>query len=383
MKVVHVLDRLDAVGGVQTYLRRLVPALKERGIESVLLDESSLPGLQQDGPALPTATLAAFERRLDELSPDVCFLHTVLSPSAALAAAEHAPVLAYAHDYAMVCPGNARFLHRSGRFCEEGPGLRCFRRAYTERSTNRRPDRLLRAYRRTRAWPEVWPALAGVLVASPFVADVLAADGIPRERISVVAYPVEVPPETAPEPAGDVLYLGRVVASKGVDVLVRALAGTGASLAVAGDGPDRPRLETLTAELGVDARFLGWVDEERAAALMRGARVLALPSLWPEAFAMVGVEALAAGVPVVASAVGGIPSWLEDGRGGLLVPAGEVEALRAALRRVLEEPGFAESLAAAAPEAARRFSVDAHLDLLVPLLEEAATTGRPAPRARG
>ncbi|MGH3048842.1 MAG: glycosyltransferase family 4 protein [Gaiellaceae bacterium] len=370
MKLVHVVDSLDAVGGVQTYLQQLVPGLRGRGIESVLVTAAEVPGLDDDGATLPAETIARFDTLLAGERPDACLLHLAPSPAVALAAAARAPTLAFAHDYAMVCPGNARHLHRSNRFCAEGPGLRCFRRAYTERSTNRRPDRLARAYRRAGAWPAAWPSLARVLVASPFVGDVLARDGVPAERIRVVAYPVAPPPAAEPERAADVLFVNRLVAAKGVHVLLRALAGLdGVSVAIAGDGPERPHLESLAAELGVDARFLGWVDGDRRAALLRGCRVFAFPSLWQEPFGIAGVEALAAGIPVVASAVGGVPSWLEDGRGGLLVPPGDPPALAAAIRRVLDEPSLAESLAAAGPQAAERFSLDAHLDLLVPELE--------------
>ncbi|HVS84126.1 MAG TPA: glycosyltransferase family 4 protein [Gaiellaceae bacterium] len=372
MKVVHLIDRDDAVGGVQTYVAQLVPGLAARGIESEVVVGASIPGLLTDGPAPPREALAALDERIAELRPDCCYLHGPLNPGVALSLAAHAPTLGYAHDYAMVCPGNARFLVNSGSFCAEGPGLRCFRRAYTERSTNRRPDRVLRAYRRVRSWPDAWQALARILVASPFVAGVLERDGAPRDRIRVVAYPIAPAAPAEPERLADVLYVGRLVSSKGVGVLLRAAAEAGASVAVAGDGPDRPGLETLAAELGADVRFLGWVTPERRASLLRGARVFAMPSLWEEPFGIAGVEALAAGVPVVASEVGGIPSWLEDGRGGLLVPPDDVAALRDALRRVLEEPGLAERLAVVGPGAAARFSLDAHLDLLVPELEAVA-----------
>ena len=370
MRVVHIVDRLDAVGGVQTYLGVLLPALAARGIESVVVSAADVPGLDADRASLSDGVLARLDGRLGECRPDACLIHIALSPAVARIAAARAPVLAYAHDYAMVCPGNARHLQRSGRFCSEGPGLRCFRRAYTERTTNRRPDRLLHAYARARAWPDAWPSIARFLVASPFVADVLAADGVPADRIRVVAYPVEAPPPAEPERAADVLFVNRLVASKGVHVLLRAVAGLdGVSVAVAGDGPERERLEALASELGLNARFLGWVDAGRRAALLRGCRVFAFPSLWQEPFGIAGVEALAAGIPVVASAAGGIPSWLEDGRGGLLVPPGDVDALGAALGRVLGEPGLADALAAAGPAAAARFSLDAHLELLLPELE--------------
>ena len=372
MRVVHLIDRDDVVGGVQTYLAQLVRGLAARGIVSDVVVGATIPGLLTDGPAPPASALALLDERVAALRPGVCFLHSPLSPGVARALAGRAPVAGYAHDYAPVCPGNARFLYTSGRFCEEGAGLRCFVRAYTERTTNRRPDRLVRAYRRVRAWEGAWSSLARILVASPFVASVLAEDGAPAERIRVVAYPVEPAQVAEPERLADVLFVGRVVASKGIDVLLRAAAALGVSVAVAGDGPDRSRLEALAVELGADARFLGWIDSERRAGLLCGARVFAMPSLWQEPFGIAGVEALAAGVPVVASDVGGIPSWLDDGRGGLLVPAGDVDALRGALERVLGEPGLGERLAAAGPAAAARFSLDAHLDLLVPELEAVA-----------
>lgn len=367
MKLVHIVDRLDAVGGVQTYLRQLLPALEQRGIANVVLDDE---GLQEDGRTVDAAALQRLHAALGEARPDVVLVHIAPSPSVARAAAEHAPTLVYAHDYAMVCPGNARYLHGSARLCVEGPGLRCFWRAYTERTTNRRPDRLLRAVTRALAWPGVWPSLARVLVASPFVEELLAGDGVPRDLIRVVAYPVAAPPPAEPEPAGDVLFVNRLVASKGVHVLLRAAAGLDVSVAIAGDGPERPRLEALAAELGVDARFLGWVDAERRSALLRGARVFVLPSLWPEPFGIAGVEALAAGLPVVASAVGGIPFWLTGG--GLLVPPADPQALHDALARVLGEPGLRDELAERASEAAARFSLEAHLALLLPELEAVA-----------
>lgn len=369
MRIVHLIDRDDAVGGVQTYLGQLVPGLAGRGIESEVVVGASIRGLLDDGPAPPPSALAALDACVRLLAPDTCFLHSPFNPGVAAALARIAPTVGYAHDYAPACPGNARFLYTSGRFCEEGAGLRCFWRAYTERTTNRRPDRLLRAYRRVKAWETGWTALARVLVASPFVASLLEADGAPAERIRVVAYPVDPPPAAEPEQLADVLFVGRVVRAKGIDVLLRAVAGLGVSVAIAGDGPERAELEELAAEVGADARFLGWVSPERRTALLRGCRVFAMPSLWEEPFGIVGVEALGAGVPVVASRVGGIPSWLEEGRGGLLVDAGDPGSLGEALRRVLEEDGLAQALSAQGPAAAARFSLDAHLDLLVPELE--------------
>lgn len=339
MKILHLVDDLDAVGGVQSYLALLLPELERRGHENVF-----------DGDF------------------DVCFAH-VPSVDKVRAAAERGPVVAYAHDYFMVCPGNQRYLERSEAFCKEGTSFRCFYRAYTERSTNRRPDRLLRAYRRARGWEALWSHLHRVLAASPFVAEVLERAGAPADRVRVVAYPVALAQPGPAEEGYDVLFASRLVAAKGVHVLLRALARLdGVRALVAGDGPARAGLEREALRLGVHVDFAGWIDPDRRAALLRGSRVFALPSLWDEPFGIAGVEALAAGIPVVASNAGGIPFWLQDGNGGLLVPRGDSAALAHAIGRVLDDAALAARLRAAGPAAAARFSVERHLELLLPEL---------------
>ena len=369
LRVAHLVGRIEAHGGVRSYLQVLLPALANSDVENVVLSGDSgqvggvearlVRGLDRDGPSLH----ASLDAALAELKPDICVTH-LQTPGAVATAAAHSRVVAYVHDYAPACPGTARYLHRSAAFCVEGPGLRCFRRAYTERCTNRRPDRLLRAYRRAGAWQDAWAHLERVFVASPFVAGVLVDEGVDEARISVVGYPVEAPAAVAPEPV-DVLYLGRLVESKGVHVLLRAACGLDRRVVVAGDGPARPALEAEAARLGVRADFCGWVDDPRRAALLRGAQVVVMPSLWQEPFGIVGVEALAAGTPVIGSDVGGIPSWLEHDRGGLLVPPGDVGALRAALALILHDPARREALATTATDAAQAFRTEPHVRRLL------------------
>jgi glycosyltransferase involved in cell wall biosynthesis len=386
LKVVHIVDHLGAVGGVRTYLEVLLPALAERGIESLVVtaDEveatfagapvSLVPGIEADGAALSAMARRRLSAAVASAAPDVVYVHVASSPEVAREAIALAPrVLVYAHDYGLVCPGNGRYLNRSAAFCEEGLGTHCLWRAYTERTMNRRPDRVVRAYRRAGAWRRVLPELPAVLVASPFMARQLVAGGAREESVTVVSYPVLVPAGGGGGESGaDVLYVGRVIATKGVDVLLQAVAALpGVTLAIAGDGPDKPGLESLAAELGIVDRvdFVGWVSSERRLELFRASRVLAFPARWQEPFGLVGVEALAAGLPVVASEVGGIPHWLEEGQGGLLVPPGDPGALAGALGRVLGDEAERGLMAALGPEVAARFSVDRHLELLLPELQ--------------
>ena len=112
-----------------------------------------------------------------------------------------------------------------------------------------------------------------------------------------------------------------MIPTKGLRHLVAALPAASADLGrrltliVAGDGPDRAAVEADARRLGVPAEFLGWVGLERRTLEMRAADVLAVPSVWPEPFGLVGVEAGCVGLPAVGYATGGITDWrLPGGR---------------------------------------------------------------------
>jgi glycosyltransferase involved in cell wall biosynthesis len=155
----------------------------------------------------------------------------------------------------------------------------------------------------------------------------------------------------------------RLVPIKGVDVLIRAFADLSAEfpglhLEIAGDGPERERLEKCAAEtrVGPRIRFLGWrgnlVED------LRRWRLFVMPSL-EEAFGVAALEAMAVGLPLVGTRVGGLPELIEDGRTGLLVPPGDPEALGRAIRSLLLRPGLMLSMGTAGREkAVGEFSID-------------------------
>jgi glycosyltransferase involved in cell wall biosynthesis len=157
------------------------------------------------------------------------------------------------------------------------------------------------------------------------------------------------------EPRGDagqeglLLYVGRLMPEKGVDTLLTALASVpDARLLIVGGGNERHRLEALARQLGVDGRvdFHGGISDRAVLqAVYRRAALFVLPS-HSEGLGCVLLEAMAAGVPIVATNAGGIPDLVADGVNGLLVPPQDSAALAAALRRALGDPQLRRSLAA-------------------------------------
>jgi glycosyltransferase involved in cell wall biosynthesis len=209
--------------------------------------------------------------------------------------------------------------------------------------------------------------------------------GARGDRARVVPYGVDVDdfgPEAAgagamraelgvPDDAFLVLAVGRLVEKKGFATLVEAAARTGGvHLAIAGEGDLRADLAAHAHRLGVRLHLPGALPRPRVAAALAAADIVVVPSVVDRAGNVDGLpnallEALAAGRPVVASRVAGIPDVVHDGEDALLVPPGEAEALAAALRRLLREPDPRRRMGAAARalavgelswgEAARRF----------------------------
>jgi rhamnosyl/mannosyltransferase len=170
-----------------------------------------------------------------------------------------------------------------------------------------------------------------------------------------------------------VLFVGRLVYYKGVDVLLEALRLTErARLAVVGVGPLAPRLIEQAARLGVTERvkFLGPVSDDRLRSMYKCARFLVLPSVASsEAFGMVQLEAMAAGRPVIATDLrSGVPYVNQHGVTGLIVPPRDARALAAAMTKLLDNEPYAHTLGQAAQRRVlAEFDVDKIVDAHVAL----------------
>lgn len=189
-----------------------------------------------------------------------------------------------------------------------------------------------------------------VLAVSEDLAARFRSLGARRVELAVVAAPVLSPAgsSSAPPPASAnvVLAVGRLVPQKGFGTLLAAASAwrdLGTRVVIAGSGPLANSLRQQAADLGITVDFVGHSDD--VGSLLASAAVFVMPSVW-EGQPLALQEALRAGVPVVASRVGGIPAL--TGPAALLVPQGDASALADAVRSVLADPALAARLRAAA-----------------------------------
>lgn len=203
-----------------------------------------------------------------------------------------------------------------------------------------------------------------IIVSSPPLGEHAAALAPYRDRLAVVPFGIDASRWDATpaiarrvaaiRAAGSgplILFAGRMVPYKGVDVLLRALAGLDASAVLVGDGPSREGWRALAGELGVEGRvhFAGAVPHDELVALYHACDVFVLPSVTrAEAFGYVQLEAMACAKPVVSTTVpSGVPWVNRHEETGLTVPPGDAAALGNALRRLLDDPALGARLGAA------------------------------------
>jgi glycosyltransferase involved in cell wall biosynthesis len=209
---------------------------------------------------------------------------------------------------------------------------------------------------------------------TPAVVTALCDEGIAEERITQLTFGVDLVEYRPQNRSAELreswglcgnelalLYAGRLIREKGVTVLLRALqqlAHLPVRLVIAGEGPERDMLLDVARRLGVAARvrFLSWLGPPALRAAMASADVLVMPSLpapyWEEQLGFSAIEAMASGVPVVATRTGSLP-WVV-GTGGVIVPPNDPDALAAELGRLATVPAARSALSSEARRHAER-----------------------------
>jgi len=186
--------------------------------------------------------------------------------------------------------------------------------------------------------PQVFRTVDCFIAPSGWAAGQLARLGVPAERIEVLPHylPAEAVAErSTADRAVYALVASRLSPEKGLGAAIEAAAGSGVPLTVAGEGPERERLERRARELRAPVSFLGRVERKEIARLLRGAGALLLPSRYHEFSPYAVLEAMAAGVPVLGAAVGGVPELIGPER---VLPRGDTPALTQRLRDLWGDP---------------------------------------------
>ena len=392
MKVLVLHNKYRLYGGEDAVAEAETNLLRGRGIEVMRIDADN----QVDPLVRVTGTLAlglrshwspsSYERVRQvcrEFRPDVAHVHNFwmrLTPAVhAACRKEGVPTVQTLHNFRLFCT-NAQF-QRNGQRCEDclghvpwrGVVRRCYRHSFM---ASLAVAGMIVANRARRTWTEQVNAFIAL---SEHSRKLFIAGGIPEARIHVKPNFIEdaVPTGIAPSRSCEVLFVGRLSEEKGVASLLAGWSKSGlgaiARLVVAGDGPERSRLEQQAASLGIasSVRFAGHLSSTEVMSLLSNARAVVMPSLFHECFPRTLVEAMSAGRPVIASRIGALDE-LVTGEVGIMFEPRDTDGIAQALRRCFENPVLADRLGACARiRYLNRYTPDRNFEALMAIYESA------------
>jgi glycosyltransferase involved in cell wall biosynthesis len=308
--------------------------------------------------------------------PDVVHVHSVFpmfSPSILVACRRaEIPVVMTVHNHILTCP-NSDHLYE-GKICEEcvgGHEYRCVLKncrrnvleslAYALRSSFARRLRLFH------------DNVTLFIALTNFGKSKLLQANFREEQITVVSHATSVSKVTADTVDGEyIAFAGRISPEKGIDTLLSAAEQIGQiQVRLAGGGPLLSRMKDRAP---CNTQFVGILSQDRLFDFYRKSRFAVVPSVWYEPFGMVIVDAMALGLPVVASRIGGLPEIVENGVTGLLFEPGNAEDLANKLRFLWENPELCRQMGKAAQEkVVHHYSQNAYYKNLMEVYEKAIT----------
>jgi glycosyltransferase involved in cell wall biosynthesis len=394
-----------APGGLEAHVRRLGRALVQSG-HDVTVVAGGAPGpvppapLDDDGvtvhrvrvglnrvplayrdtgrafhPPWPDPTFAgALRAVLDAVDPDVVHAHGWCEFSAVAAARRRWPVVVTLHDHGLRCP--KKNLLRGAGECDHGRGPRCLVCPGREQGAAKRAVLGVALGRSGRRLDD---GVARYIAVSHHVARRHREAYPSPDRVEVIPNFLDVPPTPYVEPHGsDVLYIGPADRHKGLAVLLAAWRQPppGARLVVVGAGVGEVLDQIGPVVPRGPVEFAGRLVGEPVWQRLRAAALVVVPSVWPEPCPTVALEALAAGRPVVASRIGGLPDLVADGETGVLVPPADPGALARAITATLADRDRLAAMAKAARQSAEAFDTRAVVPRVVALYHEVVARSR-------
>lgn len=372
-RVLVIHNRYQHAGGEDVVVRAEVELLRRMGHEVEVFEEdndSILRWSDSAKAAVQSVYSIASARRMRELiegfRPAIAHIHNFfprLSPAVHYACRSAGiPVVQTLHNYRLLCP--AAILLRDGEICEDCVGKsvawpaiwhQCYRQSRVGSAV---VVGMLATHRALGTWMKT---VGRFIALTEFARTKFIAGGLPAEKIIVRPNFVNQDNGMGTGVGRYALFVGRLSKEKGISTLLEAWKQLNGEVAlrIAGDGPLAPEVRDAAANMkGVE--WLGHCTQDEVRRLMADASVLVVPSVCYETFGMVIVEALAAGLPSVASRLGAMAELVRDGDTGKLFAAGDSTALAAAVRSVLQDRAMHERMRVASRrDFEQRFTAEA------------------------
>ena len=359
MRILYVHERFGALAGAEANAHITATELAERGHTIGILHG---PGTGKSEAAwcatftsrFPIAESGAVARAMREFQPDAVYVHKMADLAVIDALlASGVPLVRMVHDHDIYCMRSYKYDYLTRRICTKAAGPSCIFPCLASVVRNPGPGLPLKLQSYSEKLREIAlnRKFDRMVVVTKYMRDELLRNGFDGNRIRIHAPVPRAGTAGISSTFSDrnlIIYAGQIIRGKGVDVLLKALAKVRGNFEciILGDGNHKAACEQLSRKLGLQDRvhFKGFVSQDELKNYYKECSVVALPSVWPEPIATIGLEVMRYGLPVVGFDAGGIKDWLIDGHNGFLVPWMDTDVFANRLDTLLADKGLAREL---------------------------------------
>jgi len=384
IRVLHINETHREVGGQERYFFGLVDGLREKGLDiysfgfdttarktnkSLVLKTPGYFMKQFNRFVFDFETYFKLRSWIDEIKPDIIHLHGLnQSTLAILFACRGHKVVQTVHNYGMICPTIWTVTRDDYKLCYSGAGLKCWLKGCM-------PLRhLIPFYVHIKIRNFFLKRLVDVYHA-PSKALKIYLNKIGFEPVEVINYFIDVKGMADDEKKEyDLVFVGRLDEEKGVKFLLDAVGILKKNypkikVVIVGNGPEMNYLQTYSKKKDIfdNVDFVGRADFNAVKKYYAKSRIFVMPSVYREQFGFVGIEAMANGLPSVASNRGGIPEWCVNNETGLLIDPTKPSEIARAVDTLLKDKKLAKRLGNNAKECVKKFGKEGLLDEMIKL----------------
>jgi len=346
MHILWINNKASFGGGAEQYIYNTVKHLKEKGITSSLLYD---PNIEVESKFLnvfdSAFPLVCVKEQIRSLSPDVIYIHQLHDYNTYKEILDtNIKKIRFYHDHKLFCLREHKYTTINKKTCTCKTGFNC----YTCLGfINKTVDGLkLASLGKLKKLQKINSQLDSFMVASNYMKEHLKLHDFDDNKIIVNPLyandDIQYKTKVNFTKSKTILYVGQLLTGKGIDILLKAMKDINKSykLKIVGTGKQENAFKSYSKKLGIQDRvdFIGNIKHEELVNHYQDAYCLVVPSRAPETFNLTGIEALKAGLPVIAANVGGIKEWLRDEVNGLLFESNSANDLSAKLNNLIANP---------------------------------------------
>jgi glycosyltransferase involved in cell wall biosynthesis len=349
MHILWINEVADFTGGCERYMLDCVKLLQERyNVSSTLLyaveGRNNVKFLKLFDAAFPMVDI---KRQINEIAPDIIYIQRLDGVKPILDIIESKiPTVRFFHDHKLFCLREHKYTTYKLETCTLPIGKACLKCLGFVGKKSSFPYLKINSLRKMKAEQKANMKLDKIIVGSEYMKNHLILHNFPKNKIIVNQLFSTKEADAYQQVRKDVfLFVGQIVRGKGIDILLRAWAelALDEKLIICGSGAQKEEFQALANQLQISDKIIwaGRVSQKELAQYYRRAVSLIMPSRSPETFGLTGLEAMSYATAVIASEVGGISSWLNDGENGILIPSNNVQKLAEAIKKLAENRNLA------------------------------------------